>query len=748
MSGGIGAPARRPDAPAKAAGTFTYAGDLRRDGMLHGATLRSPHPRARLVSLDTAPALALPDVVGVVTARDVPGWPTYGLEHADQPVFVRDVAEHHGAPVAAVAATTAEAARAGVRAIAAVWEPLPAVTDPEEALQPTPEHPDGRHFRWSVVERGDREVEGPVVVEGDYDIGVQDHAFLGPEAALAVPDPDGGVTVHVATQWLHSDQGQVASCLGLTTDKVRMVLAGVGGAFGGREDVTLQVHVALLALHTGSPVRMVYTREDSFLGHPHRHAVRMHYRHTASPDGLLVSVRARLVFDGGAYASSSAAVIGNAVTMGAGPYVVPHVRIEGVAARTNNPPNGAMRGFGVVQTCAGHEAQMDRLAAVLGLDPVELRRRNAVGSGDLLATGQPLHGAVPVRELLDAVEALPLPPPATAADDPLLLPGGTGGCADPARVRRGTGYALGLKNLAFSEGYDDPSTARVRLELDDDGAPRAVVHSACAEVGQGFVVLAEQIARTELGVERVQLLPADTTIASAGSTSASRQSWVSGGAVQLAARAVAEILALRVANELGVCPEECRLTDAAVVHPGGRTPLCEVLHAGAIEAERTFRHRPTTPLDGQGQGEAHVAWAFVVHRAVVDVDLDLGTVRLVQLATVQDVGRALNPLALLGQLEGGAAQGVGLALMEELVLHDGVAADPSFEGYKIPTALDLPTLVWDVVEQQEPEAPYGAKGVGEPPTVTSPAAVMAALRHATGLPLTRLPVRAEHLVQP
>ena len=618
------------------------------------------------------------------------------------------------------------------------------VTQPEEALRPTPEHPDGSHFRWAVVERGDPDIEGPVVVEGEYDIGVQDHAFLAPEAALAWPDEDGGVTVQVATQWLHSDQGQVASCLGLTTDKVRMVLGGVGGAFGGREDITLQIHVALLALRTGSPVRMVYTREDSFLGHVHRHAVRMHYRHTADEDGHLVSVRARLVFDGGAYASSSGAVIGNAVTMGAGPYVVPHVRLEGVAARTNNPPNGAMRGFGVVQTCAGHEAQMDRLAQAVGLDPYELRRRNAVRPGDELPTGQALHGAVPVRELLDAVEALPLP---AAVDDPLLLPGGTGRCADVERIRRGTGIALGLKNLAFSEGYDDPSTARVRLELGPAGGPRAVVHSACAEVGQGFVVVAEQIARTELGVDEVELRTPDTSIGSAGSTSASRQSWVSGGAVRLAAQAVAALVAVRVANTLGVRPNECALADGVVTHPGGQTSLYDVLAGGAVEAERTFRHRPTTALDAAGQGSAHVAWAFVAHRAVVDVDLDLGTVTLVQLATVQDVGRALNPLALLGQLEGGAAQGVGLALMEELLLRDGVVADPSFEGYKIPTALDLPTLVWGLVEQEEPAAPYGAKGVGEPPTVSSPAAVMAALRDATGKALTRLPVGAEHLVE-
>ena len=609
-----------------------------------------------------------------------------------------------------------------------------------------PLHPDGNLLRSQVVECGDPAVEGEVAVEGTYEVAVQDHAFLAPEAGLAVPDGLGGVDLQVATQWLHSDQGQVAACLGLPLERVRLQLAGVGGAFGGREDVTLQVHVCLLALRTGRPVRMVYSRADSFLGHVHRHAVRMHYRHTATRDGRLVSVRARMVFDGGAYTSSTPAVIGNAVTMGAGPYVVPHVRLECLGVRTNNPPAGAMRGFGVVQTCAAHEAQLDRLAAELGLDPVELRRRNALGPGDRLPTGQVVHGAAPVVELLDRLAEHPLPPPMDGTE-PLLLPGGVGGCADPARVRRGVGVALGLKNLAFSEGFDDTSTARVRLELGPSG-PRAVVHCAAAEVGQGFVGVVEQVVHAELGVHDVALAVADTAIASAGSTSASRQTWVSGGAVRDAGAAVRDVLVARVAAAAGLEPGDCALRDGAVVSAEGRlrVPLAEALAAGPVEAERTFRHRPTSPLGPHGQGDAHVAWSFVAHRAVVDVDLDLGTVRLVQLATAQDVGRVLHPLALLGQLEGGAAQGVGLALMEELVLSEGRVVEPSFEGYRIPTALDLPELLVSLVEQPEPGAPYGAKGVGEAPHVTSPAAVVAALRDATGLALTRLPVRPEHLV--
>ena len=743
----LGQPLLRPDGVAKATGEFTYAGDLSVPGMLHGATLRSPHPSARLVGIDVSAAYNVPGVVAVVTAADVPGTQGFGLDIADQPVFVCDVTRYYGEAVAAVAAESPAAARRGVRAIECVWEVLPTVTDPEVSLSGSPLHPAGNLYRHLLIEHGDPAVHGEVVVEGTYEVGVQDQAFLAPEAALAVPAPDGGVDVQVATQWLHADQRQMAECLDLPPEKVRLTLAGVGGAFGGREDVSLQIHVCLLALKTSRPVKMVYSRADSFLGHVHRHPARMHYVHTATRDGRLVSVSARIMLDGGAYQSSSWAVVGNAGTMALGPYVVPNARIEALSTRTNNPPSGAMRGFGCVQVCIGHEAQMDKLAAALDLDPLHLREINAIGPGDRLPTGQRIEGSAPVRELLSRIAAQPLPS-AVTSDHPALQPGGQGNCSDSTRVRRGVGLALGFKNIAFSEGYDDPSTARVRLEIGPHGRPQAVVHSACVEVGQGFVTIVRQIVHAELGVEDVVLLDADTTIDSAGSTSASRQTWVSGGAVQLAAKAVADELVARVASKAGLPQIAFTLQNSAVVgvEASLSVPLSEALAAGPVQAERTYRHRRTSPLDQFGQGDAHVAWSFVAHRAVVDVDLDLGTVRLVQLATAQDVGRALNPLSVIGQLEGGTAQGVGLALTEELVLDNGRVVGPGFGDYLLLTTLDLPDLLIDLVEEPEPGAPYGAKGVGEAPTVSSPAAVASALRDATGLALARLPVRPEHMV--
>ena len=524
----VGESAPRPDGIPKAQGRFAFGSDLWAEGMLWGRTLRSPHPSARIVRLDVAPALAIPGVRCALTHEDVTGHPFYGLEHRDQPVFARDVVRYHGEPVAAVAADHPETARRALEAIIVEYEPLTPLVDAERALDAEPIHPMAISCvtSASATARSTRRYHPSAVsVEGVYEVGMQDQAFMGPECGLAIPSDDGGVELYVSTQWLHVDRDQVAACLGLPNDKVRLTLAGVGGAFGGREDVSLQVHVCLLALRTGRPVKMVYSREESFFGHVHRHPARMWYRHSAAPDGSLLRVDARLMFDGGAYASSSSAVIANASCFAAGPYRVPVAAIDGFAMRTNNPPCGAMRGFGAVQTCFAHEAQMDKLAAALDIDPVSLRLHNALAPGDVLITGQSITGTAPVAELLRSLADAPLPP-ARLADELLARPGGAGRTADDAHVRRGIGIAISFKNLLFSEGFDDYSTARCRLE---NGL--VTVHSACAEVGQGFVTLAQQIARETLGVDEVVLAAADTTIGSAGSTSASRQTWMSGGAV-------------------------------------------------------------------------------------------------------------------------------------------------------------------------------------------------------------------------
>src|SRR5438876_7939950 len=470
--GGVGQSVRRVDGVPKVKGEFEYASDLRRDGMLWGATLRSPHPHARIVSIDTTAALEAPGVVAVLTHTDVPGKKTFGLDVQDQPVLAIDQVRYAGEAVAIVAAEDPELARAALKTIAIKYEVLTPVTDMEQALEKTAPsiHPQGNVVRTLTIVHGDPGARADVWVEGTYETGMQDQAPLGPEAGLAIPAADGGVDLFIATQWLHADRDQLAPCLDLPPEKVRLHLSGVGGAFGAREDVSMQIHACLLALRTRRPVKMSYARQESVHGHVHRHPSRIWMRHGALRDGTLINVQARLLVDGGAYTSTSPAVIGNATTFAAGPYEVPNARLEGTAVFTNNPPCGAMRRFGAVQACLACEAEMDKLAAALNLDPVQLRLKNALRSGSVLPTGQLITGAAPVRECLQRLQDLPLPAEDSPLDrDPMLLPGGTGNVGHGESIKRGVGLAVGYKNLAYSEGFDDSSEAWVRVSTDRDG---------------------------------------------------------------------------------------------------------------------------------------------------------------------------------------------------------------------------------------------------------------------------------------
>ncbi|WP_399084091.1 xanthine dehydrogenase subunit D [Streptomyces sp. BBFR2] len=772
---GIGASTLRPDGTLKVTGEFAYASDMWHEDMLWGHTLRSTVAHAEIVSLDTSEALATPGVYAVLTYDDLPTEVRhYGLEVQDTPVLADGKVRHHGEPVALIAADHPETARRAAAKIKVEYAELPVVTDEASATAegaplvhehrtdhhaPHVPHPNIVH-RQPVI-RGDADAaasRADVVITSDYAFGMQDQAFLGPESGLAVPAEDGGVDLYVATQWLHADLRQIAPVLGLPEEKVRMTLSGVGGAFGGREDLSMQIHGCLLALRTGKPVKIVYNRFESFFGHVHRHPAKLHYEHGATEDGKLTHVRCRIVLDGGAYASSSPAVVGNAASLAVGPYAVDDVAIEALALYSNNPPCGAMRGFGAVQACFAYEAQMDKVAAALGMDPVEFRRRNAMEQGTLMPTGQPVDSPAPVAELLRRVKAMPLPPErqweTTEGADIRALPGGLSNTTHGEDVVRGVGYAVGIKNVGFSEGFDDYSTARVRLEV-AGGEPVVTVHTAMAEVGQGGVTVHAQIARTELGVRQVTIHPADTQVGSAGSTSASRQTYMTGGAVKHTCEAVREKV-LRLGRErFGTyhpawASAELLLEGGKVTTDGGEVlaDLADVLGEEVIDEELEFRHRPTEPFDLRtGQGRGHVQYSFAAHRAVVEVDTALGLVKVVELACAQDVGKALNPLSVVGQIQGGTTQGLGVAVMEEILV-DPVTAkvrNPSFTDYLIPTILDTPTIPVDVLELADDAAPYGLRGVGEAPTLSSTPAVLAAIRDATGLELNKTPVRPEHL---
>jgi xanthine dehydrogenase D subunit len=650
-----------------------------------------------------------------------------------------------GEPIAAVAADHPETCRRALAAITVVYEVLPVLFDPELAIGTDfdPIHPDGNLIRQQRIVHGDTSVVGDVIVEGHYVIGMQDQAFLGTESALALPDADGqGVEVFVATQWLHEDQKQMAACLNLPPERVRLVLGGVGGAFGAREDISLQVHTALLALRTSRPVKMQYGREESFFGHVHRHPATVWMRHHATNEGKIVKIEARFVFDGGAYASTSAAVLINGVTHTQGPYKCPVAVVDGYAVRTNNPPCGAMRGFGVVQACFAHEGQMDKLAAAVGTDPVSIRLMNAMETGDLLITGQPVESVAPVARLIRETNEIPLPPDLAMDANELDLPGGSGITAERRHIKRGIGWGVSIKNIMYSEGFDDYSTARCTLS---DG--KVVLKFATSEVGQGFVTLAPQIARSVLGVTDAVCDTIDTQIGSAGSTSASRQTWMSGGAVDGACRLVRERLFELVGAQHNIEPIRFAIEDDEIVDTAGAFRMSVIEASQGITISETFEHhhRPTEELDENGQGNCHVAFAFVAHRAVVDVDPELGLVKVVQIATAQDVGQVLNPLSVLGQIEGGIAQGLGLAVMEEIIVQEGRVRNPSFTDYLLPTALDAPVVVARMIEEYEPQAPLGAKGVGEPPCISVTPAIVAAIRDAIGRDIDRCPVRPQDI---
>jgi xanthine dehydrogenase D subunit len=741
----LGTSALRPDGVAKVTGEFSFSSDMRAENMLWGATLRSPHPYARIKSIDTTKALLIAGVQAIITAEDVPGKLTYGLISSDQPVFAKDVVRYMGEPVAAVAADHPETCRRALAAIVVEYEVMAPLVDAELAILPStpPIHPDGNLIRHQRIIHGDSNATGDIIVEGNYTIGMQDQAFLGLEAAMAFPDPGAqGVELHIATQWLHEDRGQIAACLNLPENNVRLVLGGVGGAFGAREDISLQVHCCLLALRTGRPIKMQYSREESFFGHVHRHPATVWMRHHANKNGKIIKIEARMVFDGGAYTSTSPAVLINGITHTQGPYQCDNAVVDGYAVRTNNPPCGAMRGFGVVQACFAHEGQMDKIAEACGLSPVEVRLINAMHTGDKIITGQVMESVAPVERCIRETDAIPLPPPMPDLVNALELPGGSGLTAERKNIVRGIGWGVSMKNLMYSEGFDDYATARCTLS---NGV--ASLKFATSEVGQGFVTLAPQIARSVLGVDQVVQEVSDTQIGSAGSTSASRQTWMSGGAVDGACRLVRERMFEHVGKLHNIDPIRLLIDGTDVVDSIGDFRISVVEATEGVTFSETFEHhhRKTEDLDENGQGNCHVAFAFVAHRAVVDVDCELGLVKVVQIATAQDVGKVLNPLSALGQLEGGIAQGLGLAVMEEIVLENGKVKNPSFTDYLLPTALDAPSVVAVMIEEPEPQAPLGAKGIGEPPCISVTPAIVAAIRAATGKALLRVPVRPQDI---
>jgi len=747
----VGRAVPRHDARDKVAAATAYAADWALPGMLHAVVLRSPYPSARIVRVDTARAKAMDGVAAVLTAQDVPrnalatdvpGQTTaIGPLRATLHVLAEDRVRHQGEPLALVAAETLEQARAAAEAIEVEYEPTPGVFSPEAALLPGAPavHAAGNllaHWRIARGDLGAAFTRAAVVVEGEYTTQLVDAGYLEPESGVAWIDSDGVITIRVSTQVIEHFR-DVAEVLQVPQNRVRVIGTYLGGGFGGKEDVTVEVYLGLLALTTGRPVKMVWTRPESLLARAKRHPYRMRYRTGALATGEIVAQQIELLADAGAYAYLSALVLLYSTVTAAGPYRVPAVEVEARVAYTNNPPTSAMRGFGAVQTVFGYESQLDEVARRLDLHPVDVRRVNALRRGDTLPVGQVIETHVALPELCErAWEALGPPTPPRAP-----------------HLRVGRGLACNFQPYGRIVWLHDWSSAWVGFEMDGS----LVVRSGVPDVGGGQASSLCQIAAEVLGVSlaRISVHIGDSALTPlAGTTTASRQLYMSGNAVLKAARDLCAQILPVAGSMLGVDAGRLEMADDAVLAPDGRSlALPEVLQqcarVGVPRGLLAVYHAPAgEPVDlATGSGKVFPDYTYGAHAAEVEVDTETGRVRVLGYAAAHDVGRAINPQSVEGQIQGGAVQGLGYGLMEEVIVEDGINLTTSFATYLIPTATDVPDVTPLVVESGEGLGPFNARGIGEPPIGPPAAAIANAVADAAGARVRHLPLTAERVAR-
>jgi CO/xanthine dehydrogenase Mo-binding subunit len=734
IPGGVGDNPLRPDALAKCLGAVPYPADVALTGMVHAVLVRADRPAAALVEVDVAEALMFPGVHAVLTAADIPGSLGYGSARADRPVLAAGVVRHVGEPVAVVAADDLAGARRAAATVRVVYRDADPVLDVAAAEFGSPVHPDGNVVRTLHVRRGPAlpavdwdDLAQPVpgadlVLEQEFVIG-RTASPAGPPGAVAVPTAR-GLDLITVCRWTHADRDQIALCLNLTPDQIRLVPAIAPGP--PDPELSAAVLAGLLALRLGRPVRVSDRGVDPTA--PTGPALRARYRHHATTDGALVAVQARLWLDAGAYAGDAAADLGRLCAAAAGPYRVGSVDLDAVAWRTNTAPPGPRRGFAAAAGCVAAEAQLDRVAAALGLDPVAVRLQNALDTADPLPTGQLLTGVPAAGPLLSTVAEAPLPG-RRRATAPADLPGGVVGTASNATVRRGVGHAVGFTPLLPGEGQHHEATATVRLT-----DAMATVRCAAAEHGQGFLTVAMQIVREVLAPVEVELVPVDSDAPSAGPAADSRLTWVAGGAVFAACTGIARALVADLAEAQGISADLLTVRGGRIRSYDGLldVELASVLAGRAIEQTATYAPPATEALDPAGQGVAFAGFGFAAHRAVVDVDVELGLVRVVELLAAVDVGRVVNLTQIIGVLDGGSTAGLALAL--------GDAASH-------PTMADTPgTSLADLFVAPQENSWLGVKGVWDTPVGAAAAAIAAAIRAATGAAVTELPVRPWHLV--
>ena len=732
----VGGSFTRPDAAAKATGMLRYTADLTFPGMLHAKVLRSAHAHARLLAVDASRARAHPGVVAILTAADVPGARNHGVSQNDWPVLAYDKVRYYGDAVALAVAETPEAAEEALALIDVTYEPLPVVDSPEAALAPDAPrvHDRGNVLKEIHVHKGDVAAgfaQADQIVEETYRTPFGDHLFLEPEASVAVPEADGRLTVYVGSQIPFDDRRQIAASLAVPEDRIRIIHMPVGGAFGGKEDIAGQIHAALAARITGRPVRLVWSRQESMITHPKRHATVIHARLGAMADGRLVAAQVQILGDTGAYASLGEHVMTRAATHVTGPYAVPNVEVTCYALYTDNPPAGAYRGFGATQAQFVAELQIDRMAQRLGLHPLEIRRRNALRVGWETCTGQLLRESAGLLECIDKVEQ---------AVEGFKASEGSGGAPDRAR---GRGYACAYKNVGLGGGAVDSAGAEVEWL---DG--RVQVRAGAAEVGQGLLTILAQIAADGLGVspQRVDVLLGDTDrTPDGGPTTASRQTFVTGNAVRQAAGELRATLAATASRSLDAPPDALSFRDGRVWTPSGRSLSVEEAAGLAQDQDRALCaravYRPPATVSLGEEGDSHFAFGFAAQAAQVEVDLNSGQIRVLRIITATDVGKAINPLAVEGQLEGGVMMGIGYALTEDLIVDKGKVLSDSLVRYRVPTICHLPEITPILVEHPVSSGPYGAKGIGEITSIPTAPAIVNAVYDAVGVRLSSLPAK-------
>ncbi len=772
----IGSNVRRVDAPSKVSGALKYAGDMVMPHMLHVQVLRSPLPHARIVSIDTSAAEALPGVEGVITAADVPGTDGFGVFVNDQPIMARDRVRYVGEAVAAVAAEDMETAKQALRLIKVEYEELPAVFDPEAAMGPGAPvlHDDapGNLVKHIPIRKGDVDkgfAEADLIVENTYTTQPVEHAYLEPEAGLAYVDHDGVVTIHSPSQNITHHRHMLSRILALPINKVRMVMSPVGGGFGGKEDMIYQGMLALLAMKTRRPVRLVFTREESIVSTAKRHPACIRYKMGLTNDGRITAVEFHAVCDGGAYGMSTEGVMRKMAILSAGPYDIPNVKIDTYGVYTNNTPSGAFRTFGAMQAQFATEAHLDVCAERLGLDPFELRRINGMRDGAVTHTQQTL-GSVSLMRVLEAAEKAcrwEAGAPRARGDtrNDLGLDGNRQPCtlgarmakrdaapANTPRQRRGRGVAASWYGIARTATVD---RAGAWVEIDDGGT--AKVLTGVTEIGEGILTVLAQVAAHELGIrpEDVTIGDNDTArVPEAAHAGATRQTYMIANAVALACRDARAKFDREIAAYWEVEPSQIRAFDGQIWAEGtnNRVSMAEAVEIckarrGVVPVGSGSYTAPHTGLDPKdGSGRPWQAYVFGCQVAEVEVDTVTGEVQVLGVWAAHDVGRVVNPRGVEGQIEGGVVQGLGQALMEDYKLHNGHTITHGFAKYILPTALDAPRVTSILIEDHDPHSPLGVKGIGEPALVPTAPAIINAIYDAIGVRIASLPASPETII--